>query len=86
MPKAEAEMRHRIGVDRLMWGSDYPHVEGTWPHTRRWLETAFEGVSRPEAERMLGGNAVECYGFDAARLAEVALRVGPAYEDLSRSS
>lgn len=82
MPSAETEMRHAIGVDRLMWGSDYPHIEGTWPHTRRWLQQAFEGVERADVERMVGLNAVECYGFDAARLAEVAARVGPAYADL----
>jgi len=39
-------------------------------------------VSRPEAERMLGANAVECYGFDGDRLADVARRIGPAWEDL----
>jgi predicted TIM-barrel fold metal-dependent hydrolase len=82
MPKAETGMRHQIGVDRLMWGSDYPHVEGTWPHTKTWLRDAFAGVSRGEAERMLGANAVECYGFDAACLADVARRIGPTYEDL----
>jgi predicted TIM-barrel fold metal-dependent hydrolase len=83
MPKAEARMRHRIGVDRLMWGSDYPHIEGTWPHTRAWLKDAFSGVDRAEAQRMLGENAVACYGFDAARLAAVAARVGPRFEDLA---
>jgi predicted TIM-barrel fold metal-dependent hydrolase len=77
MPKAETDMRHEIGVERLMWGSDYPHIEGTWPHTAEWLKSAFSGVRESEIRCMLGTNAVECYGFDAQRLAEVAARIGP---------
>ncbi len=33
MSRAECEIRDRIGVDRIMWGADYPHIEGTWPHS-----------------------------------------------------
>jgi predicted TIM-barrel fold metal-dependent hydrolase len=32
------------GVDAVMWGSDYPHLEGTWPNTRRALDDIFDGV------------------------------------------
>jgi predicted TIM-barrel fold metal-dependent hydrolase len=77
MPRAETEMRHEIGVDRVMWGSDYPHVEGTWPHTKRFLSEAFEGLPDGDVRRMVGENAVECYGFDRAALAPIAERVGP---------
>ena len=37
MSRREAEMRHEIGVGNMMWGSDYPHHEGTHPHTREAL-------------------------------------------------
>ena len=33
MSRAECDVRERIGVDRIMWGADYPHIEGTWPHS-----------------------------------------------------
>lgn len=77
MPAAETQMRHVVGVDRVMWGSDYPHVEGTWPHTRDFLARAFDGVPEAETRRMVGGNALECYGFDRDALSPVAERIGP---------
>ena len=41
MPRREVELRHEIGVGNIMWGSDYPHPEGTWPRTRQHMEEAF---------------------------------------------
>ena len=82
MPRAETQMRHAIGVDRVMWGSDYPHVEGTWPYTRKFLNEAFEGVPEPEVRKMVGENALECYGFDRSALSSVAQRVGPEPAEL----
>lgn len=77
MPRAETEMRHEIGIERLMWGSDYPHVEGTWPHTNQFLSKAFVGLPENEVRRMVGENALECYGFDRSILEPLAARVGP---------
>jgi predicted TIM-barrel fold metal-dependent hydrolase len=81
MPKAETSLRHAVGVDRLMWGSDYPHVEGTWPHTRTWLRDAFRGVAPDEVQQMVGGNAVDCYALDIERIGRVAERIGPDFAD-----
>ena len=39
-------MRHEIGVEQILFGRDYPHLEGTWPHTADWLRIAFDGVPR----------------------------------------
>jgi predicted TIM-barrel fold metal-dependent hydrolase len=44
------------GLDALMWGSDYPHLEGTYPHTREVLASIFDGVSDPVREAITGGN------------------------------
>ncbi|MCP4905152.1 MAG: amidohydrolase family protein [bacterium] len=82
MPREETEMRHEIGIDRVMWGSDYPHVEGTWPLTKKFLSEAFAGLPEGDVRRMVGENAIECYGFDAAELAPIAERVGPEAESL----
>ena len=60
-----------------MWGSDYPHVEGTWPHTRRFLSEAFVGLPESEVRLMVGENALECYGFERSMLESLAERVGP---------
>ena len=70
-------MRHGIGVNTMMWGSDYPHPEGTWPHTRERLHQTFEGVPEGEMRAMLGENAVGVYGFDREKLAAEAERVCP---------
>ena len=73
----EAAARYDIGVDKLMWGSDYPHIEGTWPHTEAKLKEGFADVPRDEAQRMVGANAIEVFGFDRSTLTDVASRIGP---------
>ena len=40
--------RDLIGVDRLMWGSDYPHFDSTFPKSREAIERNFEGVPEDE--------------------------------------
>jgi predicted TIM-barrel fold metal-dependent hydrolase len=79
----EAASREDIGVDRFMWGSDYPHDESTYPHTREGLRRAFAGTPRDELQQILGGNAAKVYDFDMARLNPLAQRVGPTFEELS---
>lgn len=77
MSRREAEMRHQIGLQTIMWGSDYPHPEGTWPVTRQLMAEVFGGLPDAEIEAMLGGNAADFYGFDRAALAPIAARIGP---------
>ncbi|HYC57044.1 MAG TPA: amidohydrolase family protein [Candidatus Binatia bacterium] len=77
MPRREAEMRHRIGLPSIMWGSDFPHPEGSWPYTRDQMIETFRGLPEDEVVAMLGGNAVRFYGLDAAALEPVAARIGP---------
>ena len=54
---------HKIGMDRVMWGTDYPHPEGTWPNTYEQMHGALDGLSETDLEKVLGLNAVE--GFFA---------------------
>ncbi len=78
----ETPLRHEIGVDRIMWGQDYPHIEGTYPYTTEALRNSFAGVPTDEVARMVGLNAVGAYGFDLDVLAPVAARVGPTVEEV----
>ncbi len=55
--------RHRIGVGNLMWATDYPHPDSTWPNSQKVLETHFSDVPDDEARRMIGGNAARLYGL-----------------------
>jgi predicted TIM-barrel fold metal-dependent hydrolase len=77
MPRREAEMRHEIGVPNIMWGSDYPHPEGSWPETRAQMRATFQGLPEAEVEAMLGGNAARLYGFDTEKLGPLVARIGP---------
>lgn len=79
----EVPLRHRIGLDKIMWGSDYPHDEGTYPHTREGLRAAYAGLPREEVAAMTGGNAARVYGFDLTSLDRIAARVGPTAEEIA---
>ena len=78
MSRREAELRHEIGLETIMWGTDYPHPEGTWPLTRKIMVETFHGLPEDEIAQMLGGNAAEFYGFDSEKLAPLVERIGPA--------
>jgi predicted TIM-barrel fold metal-dependent hydrolase len=77
MSRREAELRHEIGLGTIMWGTDYPHPEGTWPITREMMIKTFHGLPDDDIAAMLGGNAAEFYGFDVDRLAPLVARIGP---------
>ena len=83
MPRREAELRHAIGLANIMWGSDYPHPEGSWPETARQMHDTFDGLPDAELTAMLGGNAVDVYGFDRDALADVVARIGPEKHSFS---
>ncbi|MEE8557093.1 MAG: amidohydrolase family protein, partial [Myxococcota bacterium] len=83
MPRKEVEMRHEIGLDNIMWGTDFPHPEGTWPTTKSQMIESFRGVPEPEIRAMLGGNAAALYGFDVEKLAPLVDRIGPKLSDFS---
>jgi predicted TIM-barrel fold metal-dependent hydrolase len=77
MARREVELRHQIGLGNILWGSDYPHPEGTWPMTRRHLLETFHGVPEAELGPILGGNAASVYGFDLEKLGPLVARIGP---------
>ena len=79
----EVALRHEVGIGNLMWGTDYPHCEGTWPHTRVAQRHTFASVPEEEARMILGENAIDVYHLDRATLREVADRIGPRPDELS---
>jgi len=83
MTPKEARMRHDIGLGTIMWGSDFPHPEGTYPHTRESLRLSFADVPTDELRMILGTNACRIYGFDLDALQAIADRVGPTVEELA---
>jgi predicted TIM-barrel fold metal-dependent hydrolase len=61
-------LRDVIGVDNMMWGSDYPHSESTFPRSRKILAEILAGVPDDEQARIVGGTTARVYRFDVARL------------------
>lgn len=78
----EVATRDRVGVRTLLWGNDFPHPEGTWPHTRRSIRDVFHDVPPDETAQMLGLTAAEVYGFDVEKLAGTVERIGPTHEEV----
>ena len=79
----DCEIRHEIGVDKIMWGSDYPHTEGSYPYSREHLRLTLAGVPEDEIHMMLATNAAAVYGFDIEALAKVAAMVGPTKAEMA---
>jgi predicted TIM-barrel fold metal-dependent hydrolase len=73
----EVRIRHAVGVDKIMWGSDYPHKEGTLPFTLEALRASFAGIDHGEVQAMLAGNAARTYGFDLEALRPLGQQIGP---------
>jgi predicted TIM-barrel fold metal-dependent hydrolase len=59
------ENLERIGVDTIMWGSDFPHPDGTWPDSLAILKPQLEGISASTRRKILCDNAARLYGFPA---------------------
>jgi predicted TIM-barrel fold metal-dependent hydrolase len=51
-------------VDCFMWGNDYPHHEGTWPHSAEAIERTTAHLPDISRAKILGLNAARFFGFD----------------------
>jgi predicted TIM-barrel fold metal-dependent hydrolase len=80
--RADVKVRDVVGIDRWMWGSDYPHDEGSYPNTKAAVAKAFHDVDPTEVRAMLAGNAAALYGFDLGELAPLAQQHGPLVEEV----
>jgi predicted TIM-barrel fold metal-dependent hydrolase len=95
MAPFEAETAVREGYWRnIVWGRDYPHVEGTFQYqedrpddenlTRLSMRHAFSALDAEMVQAMVGTNGVRVYGLDAGALQNVADRIGaPTLQELS---
>ena len=55
--------REHIGIDNIMWASDYPHSETTWPDSRKLTEEWTSGFPEEERRKILWGNAERLYNL-----------------------
>jgi len=52
-----------LGDDRVMWASDYPHADSTWPESQQAIAANFKDVADPARRRILCDNARALYGL-----------------------
>jgi predicted TIM-barrel fold metal-dependent hydrolase len=78
----EVKLRHAVGLEKIMWGSDYPHKEGSMPYTLEALRASFAGIDHDEVQAMLAGNAARTYGFDLDALRPLGSQIGPLVSDV----
>ncbi|MBW2422089.1 MAG: amidohydrolase [Deltaproteobacteria bacterium] len=57
-------LRDIVGTEALLFGSDYPHTESTFPRTRELLAEMLKGVPADEVRQIVAGNAAALYGFE----------------------
>ena len=81
--RREIEMRHAIGVGKMMWGWDFPHIESAdWLAPQDSIRAVMAGVPEAELRAIVAGNAAAAYDLDLARLRPLADRIGPRLADL----
>ncbi len=57
------QQRHAVGVDNMLWSTDYPHHGNDWPYSRKVINEMFSGVDRDERYRIVAGNAVRLFSL-----------------------
>ena len=61
--RAGIELRHHIGMDNIMWESDFPHSTSTYPESRKFVDRILDGVPKNERDQLCYGNALRLYGL-----------------------
>lgn len=79
----DAEAMRKLGLHKVMWGSDYPHNEGSTPFTREHLRRSFAGWNSADLDQVLTTTAADLYGFDVNALADYAAKAGPTAAELA---
>ena len=55
--------RHEVGVDNMMWSTDYPHHGNDWPRSRKTINETMADLPADEKHRIVCGNAVRIFGL-----------------------
>jgi predicted TIM-barrel fold metal-dependent hydrolase len=82
---ADAEAaRTKLGIHKVMWGSDYPHDEGTYPYSTLALRQVFHDWSEADLRQILAANVAGVYDFDLDALAPAAAALGPKVSEVAQ--
>ena len=72
-----------VGIDKVLWGSDYPHEEGTQPFTREHLRQVMGHLEPEQIQQILAANTAKLYSFDLEALRPAAEKYGPTVAEIA---
>ncbi|PYO52657.1 MAG: hypothetical protein DMD84_08780 [Candidatus Rokuibacteriota bacterium] len=75
--RVAVELRHHMGVDRIMFATDFPHIECDWPNTRPFAERLFAGVPTDEAFKMAAANMLAFFHLEDTPVGKSVLARAP---------
>jgi predicted TIM-barrel fold metal-dependent hydrolase len=58
------ENRHGVGIDNIMWSTDYPHHGNDWPYSRKSINDMMGHIPTEERHKIVSANAVRIFGLD----------------------
>jgi predicted TIM-barrel fold metal-dependent hydrolase len=62
-PDAVRHAHERLGIENVMWSSDYPHPVSSWPNSHATVDAMFDGVDESDRELLLSGNAARVWNL-----------------------
>ena len=79
----EAASFFEVGIDKCMWGSDYPHNEACSPLSIESIRHSFNGWNEADLRKVLAENAAGVYGIDLDALAPIVAEIGPTVAEIA---
>jgi predicted TIM-barrel fold metal-dependent hydrolase len=58
------DLINRFGAENILWSSDYPHTDSTWPRSREFIDEHFKGIPVGVTQKIVGANAAHLYHLD----------------------
>ncbi|MGY8737305.1 MAG: amidohydrolase family protein, partial [bacterium] len=62
-PDAYRLAQERLGVDNIMWSSDYPHPVSSWPRSQQVVNEMFDGIPADDRTKIVSGNAARVWNL-----------------------
>jgi len=59
------ENRHAVGIDNIMWSTDYPHHGNDWPYSRKVILDTMSHIPTEERFKIVAGNAIRIFGLES---------------------
>lgn len=60
------DLIHRLGAENIMWSSDYPHSDSTWPRSREFIQGITKAIPADATRKIVSTNAARLYGLEGS--------------------